>query len=130
MDLTANTYAKAYTPDSKGYFLRDAANAHERLTQVKDAIHQLQQDQASVGAFAKGIDLADRMMTQSTDSLKDALGRLTDGNIPDESTRFARDQILRQAATAMLPKSTSCRNHPPPVRSRVAITGRTRKGAP
>ena len=102
VDLTANTYAKAYTPDSKGYFLRDAANAHERLTQVKDAIHQLQQDQASVGAFAKGIDLADRMMTQSTDSLKDALGRLTDVNIAEESTRFARDQILRQAATAML----------------------------
>ena len=42
------------------------------------------------------------MMTQSTDSLKDALGRLTDVNIAEESTRFARDQILRQAATAML----------------------------
>ena len=80
--------------------LRDAANAHERLTQVKDAIHQLQQDQASVGA-PRGIDLADRMMTQSTDSLKDALGRLTDVNIAEESTRFARDQILR-LATAML----------------------------
>ena len=42
------------------------------------------------------------MMTQSTDSLKDALGRLTDVNIAEESTRFARDQILRQTATAML----------------------------
>ena len=42
------------------------------------------------------------MLTQSTDMLKQTLGRLTDVNIAEESTRFARDQILRQTATAML----------------------------
>ena len=42
------------------------------------------------------------MLTHSTDLLKQTLGRLTDVNIAEESTRFARDQILRQTATAML----------------------------
>ena len=69
---------------------------------MKGAIEQLQQDRATVGAFAKGIDLADRMLAHSTDLLKQTLGRLTDVNIAEESTRFARDQILRQTATAML----------------------------
>ena len=41
---------------------------------MKGAIEQLQQDRATVGAFAKGIDLADRMLTQSTDLLKQTLG--------------------------------------------------------
>ena len=70
---------------------------------MKNAIEQLQQDQASVEAFAKGIDLADRMLTQSTDLLKDALGRLTDVNIAEESTRFApRPNPEADSATAML----------------------------
>ena len=102
IDLAATTYSSTYTPDSKGYFLRGTAQAHARLLQVKGAIEQLQQDRATVGAFAKGIDLADRMLTHSTDLLKQTLGRLTDVNIAEESTRFARDQILRQTATAML----------------------------
>ena len=102
IDLAAATYSSTYTPDSEGYFLRGSAQAHARLLQVKGAIEQLQQDRATVGAFAKGIDLADRMLTQSTDMLKQTLGRLTDVNIAEESTRFARDQILRQTATAML----------------------------
>ncbi|MAN32208.1 MAG: hypothetical protein CMI65_13840 [Pedosphaera sp.] len=102
IDLASTTYSSTYTPDSEGYFLRGSAQAHARLLQVKGAIEQLQQDRATVGAFAKGIDLADRMLTQSTDMLKQTLGRLTDVNIAEESTRFARDQILRQTATAML----------------------------
>ena len=69
---------------------------------MKGAIEQLQHDRATVGAFAKSIDLADRMLTHSTDLLKQTLGSLTDVNIVEESTRFARDQILRQTATAML----------------------------
>ncbi len=102
IDLAATTYSSTYTPDGEGYFLRGTAQAHARLLQVKGAIEQLQQDRATVGAFAKGIDLADRMLTHSTDLLKQTLGRLTDVNIAEESTRFARDQILRQTATAML----------------------------
>jgi len=102
IDLAATTYSSAYTPDGDGYFLRGTAQAHARLLQVKGAIEQLQQDRATVGALAKGIDLADRMLTHSTDLLKQTLGRLTDVNIAEESTRFARDQILRQTATAML----------------------------
>ena len=56
---------------------------------MKGAIEQLQQDRATVGAFAKGID-RDRMLTQSTDMLKQTLGRLTDVNIAEESTRLPR----------------------------------------
>ena len=47
------------------------------------------------------------MLTHSTDLLKQTLERLTDVNIAEESTRFARDQILRQTATAMLAQPTS-----------------------
>lgn len=72
------------------------------LTAVKTAISQLAADRARIGAYQARLDFTADQLTISKENLSAATSRIQDTDVADESTRFARYNILVQSGTAML----------------------------
>jgi flagellin len=97
IDLTNGAYgaAAASTIDT-------TANAVTALTNVKAAIDRLSQDRATVGASQSRLTYTVEQLTVSKENLTAASSRIKDVDVAEESTEFARYNILVQAGTAML----------------------------
>jgi flagellin len=77
------------------------------LTNVKNAINQLATDRATVGANQAALNMYSEQLGVSKDNLSAAASRIKDVNVADESTNFARYNILVQAGTAMLAQANA-----------------------
>jgi flagellin len=77
-------------------------NAQTALTNVKAAILQLSQDRASVGASQSRLNYTADQLSVSQENLTAASSRIKDVDVAQESTEFARYNILVQSGTAML----------------------------
>ena len=77
------------------------------LTNVKAAINQLATDRAVVGANQSALNMYQEQLGVSKDNLSAANSRIKDVNVADESTNFARFNILVQAGTAMLAQANA-----------------------
>ncbi len=97
VDLAAGAYttATASTVDS-------SANAATALTNVKAAIDQLATDRANIGANISRLSSTNDGLAVLKDNLGAANSRIKDPDVAEESTTFARYNILVQAGTAML----------------------------
>jgi flagellin len=97
VDLASASYttATASTVDT-------AANAVTALTNVKAAINQLTTDRANIGANVSRLDSTSEQLGVLKDNLSQANSRIKDVDVAEESTKFARYNILVQAGTAML----------------------------
>lgn len=82
----------------------DAAGA---LTAVQDAIDQLATDRATVGANMTRLQYTTEQLGVLQDNLAAANSRIKDLDIAEESTQFARYNILVQAGTAMLAQANA-----------------------
>jgi flagellin len=82
-------------------------NATTALSKVKDAITQLAKDRATVGANQTALNMYSEQLGVSKDNLIAANSRIKDVNVADESTNFARFNILVQAGTAMLAQANA-----------------------
>ena len=82
-------------------------NATTALGKVKDAITQLAKDRATVGANQSALNMYSEQLGVSKDNLIAANSRIKDVNVADESTNFARFNILVQAGTAMLAQANA-----------------------
>jgi flagellin len=102
IDLTSASYtgATAGTVDT-------SANAVTALTDVKTAITQLTTDRATVGANISRLSYTSEQLGVLKDNLSAANSRIKDVDVADESTKFARYNILVQAGTAMLAQANS-----------------------
>lgn len=67
-----------------------------------DAIQQLASERASLGAVQNRLELASQQLTIQSENLEAAISRIRDVDIADETTQYARYQILVQSGTAML----------------------------
>ena len=83
------------------------ANATTALTNVKAAINQLATDRATVGANQAALNMYQEQLGVSKDNLTAANSRIKDVNVADESTTFAKYNILVQAGTAMLAQANA-----------------------
>jgi len=83
------------------------ANASTALTNVKAAINQLATDRATVGANQAALNMYQEQLGVSKDNLTAANSRIKDVNVADESTTFAKYNILVQAGTAMLAQANA-----------------------
>ena len=72
------------------------------LTTVKAAITQLASDRATIGAYQSRLNLTSEQLVVSKENLSAASSRIQDTDIAEESTQFARYNILVQSGTAML----------------------------
>jgi flagellin len=90
-----------------GSSITTTGNATTALSKVKDAITQLAKDRATVGANQSALNMYSEQLGVSKDNLIAANSRIKDVNVADESTTFARYNILVQAGTAMLAQANA-----------------------
>jgi flagellin len=102
VDLTASAYTTA-TGDS----VDTATNAATALTDVKAAIDQLATDRANIGANISRLNSTSDGLAVLKDNLSAANSRITDVDVAEESTNFAKFNILVQAGTAMLAQANA-----------------------
>jgi flagellin len=97
-----------YTPVTTGAAAVDTtANASSALTSVKAAITQLASDRATIGANVSRLTYTSEQLGVLKDNLSAANSRIKDVDVAEESTQFARYNILVQAGTAMLAQANA-----------------------
>ena len=102
VDLSATSYT-----DVSSASVDTVTNATAALGTVKDAIAQLASDRASVGANISRLTLYSDQLGVLRDNLTSANSRIKDVDVAEESTQFARFNILVQAGTAMLAQANA-----------------------
>jgi flagellin len=113
-DSDGNTYAMtgvnladaAYTTATAST-IDTSANAATALTNVTAAIDQLANDRANIGANVSRLNSTDEGLAVLSDNLSAANSRIKDVDVAEESTNFARFNILVQAGTAMLAQANA-----------------------
>lgn len=84
--------------------ITDAQNA---LTSVRTAITQVSEDRASIGSYQARLSHTSDQLAISRENLMAASSRIKDVDMAEESTIFARQQILVQSGTAMVAQANS-----------------------
>jgi len=102
VNLASTSYTNA-TNDSIG----TASDAASALTNVKSAITTLATDRATVGANISRLSMYSEQLGVLKDNLSAANSRIKDVDVAEESTNFARYNILVQAGTAMLAQANA-----------------------
>jgi flagellin len=78
------------------------AGAQTALTNVRTAINQAATDRATIGAYQSRLNFTSEQITISKENLTAASSRIQDVDVAEESTEYARANILVQSGTAML----------------------------
>ncbi len=104
IDLSSATYT---TVTAGTTTISTSTAAASALTLVKTAISQLASDRATVGASISRLTYTTDQLGVLKDNLTAANSRIKDVDVADESTQFARYNILVQAGTAMLAQANS-----------------------
>jgi flagellin len=97
VNLLAPTYTSALSST-----IATSAGAATALTNVKAAIVRLSSDRATVGAYQSRLNYVSEQLTVSKENLTAASSRIQDVDVAEESTNFAKQNILVQSGTAML----------------------------
>jgi flagellin len=102
VNLGAATYTTATAGD-----VSTTTGAATALTNVKAAITQLATDRATVGANITRLSYTNEQLSILRENLSAANSRIKDVDVAEESTQFARYNILVQAGTAMLAQANA-----------------------
>jgi flagellin len=102
VSLGAATYttATASTIDT-------TANAQTALTNIKAAINQLASDRAAIGSNLESLSYYSDQLGTLKNNLAAANSRIMDVDVAQESTKYAKYNILVQTGTAMLAQANS-----------------------
>jgi len=101
-----NVGAASYT-GATGATIDTAANAATAQGKVKTAIDTLTTDRATVGASQSRLGSTTDQLSVLKTNLSAANSRIKDVDVAEESTNYARYNILVQAGTAMLAQANS-----------------------
>ena len=99
IDLSVSIYSSATATATQ---IGSVTLASAALSSVKDAITQLAADRAKIGAYQSRLNFTAEQLQISKENLTAASSRIQDVDVADESTQYARYNILVQAGTAML----------------------------
>jgi flagellin len=100
INLGAAVYGDATDPAETS--IDTLPNAKVALANVKAAIDQLSADRATIGAFQSRLNFTAEQISISRENLTAASSRIQDVDVAEESTQYARNNILVQSGTAML----------------------------
>jgi flagellin len=117
IDSEGNTFSmtgfdlggSAYT-DATGADISSISGAVDALDDVKAAITQLATDRATIGANIARLNYTSEQLGVLRDNLSAANSRIKDVDVAEESTQFARYNILVQSGTAMLAQANAMPN--------------------
>jgi len=87
--------------------IESSGNANTALTTIKTAIDSLASGRATVGANISVLSSYSSQLGVLKDNLSSANSRIKDVDVAQESTQFARYNILVQAGTAMLAQANT-----------------------
>jgi flagellin len=104
INLATTTFTNA---TGAGISLTTTTAATTALTNVKLAINQLASDRATVGANQAALNMYQEQLGTLKDNMSAANSRIKDIDVAEESTNFAKYNILVQAGTAMLSQANS-----------------------
>ena len=105
-----NLAAGAYTAVTGAVGVDTAAHAVTSLGLVKAGIDALAADRADVGANISRLTTTGEQLSVLKDNLSAASSRIKDVDIAEESTNYAKANILVQSGTAMLAQANSLPN--------------------
>lgn len=77
-------------------------NAQAAVTTINAAITRLSEDRALIGSYQTRLSFTQEQLTISKENLTAASSRIKDVDMAEESTEYARENILVQSGTAML----------------------------
>ncbi|MGC8829270.1 MAG: flagellin [Verrucomicrobiia bacterium] len=97
IDLTTTTYT-----DATGADISTLTSAKDALVKVKKAIDQLTTDRAVLGSSQSRLFATADQLSVLRQNLEAASSRIRDVDVAQESTEFAKENILVQSGTAML----------------------------
>jgi flagellin len=97
ISITAGAYTTAI-----GSNVGSIATAQTALTNVIAAITQVATDRATIGAAQSRLNFTAEQITISRENLTAAASRIKDVDVAQETTEYARANILVQSGTAML----------------------------
>jgi flagellin len=97
IDLTAGAYAQVTSSN-----IATTAAAATAMAAVQAAITQLATDRATIGSYETRLNFASDQLSVGEQNLTAASSQIEDVNVADESTEYARDNVLLQSTTAML----------------------------
>ena len=100
MNNTSYTNATAASIDT-------TANANTALGLIKTAISQLATDRANIGSNIESLGYYNDQLAALKNNLAAANSRITDVDVAQESTTYAKYNILVQSGTAMLAQANS-----------------------
>jgi flagellin len=102
IDLSNTTYTTATTDN-----ISSISGAQQALTDVKGAISQLASDRANIGSNQESLTYYSSQLASLKNNLSAANSRITDVDVAQESTSYAKYNILVQSGTAMLAQANS-----------------------
>jgi len=102
VQLTANVYAGLATQD-----ISTTAGAVTALTKVTAAITQLASDRANIGANEETLTNYSNQLSTLNNNLSAANSQIMDVDVAQESTNYAKQNILVQTGTAMLAQANA-----------------------
>jgi len=102
-----NLGASTYTSVTSSSTVSTTTAAASALTAVKNAITQLATDRATLGASRARLNYTNEQLTVLRDNLVASASRIKDVDVAEESSQFARYNILVQAGTAMLAQANA-----------------------
>ena len=98
IDFTGNVnYSSVMTSN-----IGTTAAATAALALVKAAINQLATDRATIGSYQSRLNFTSDQLTVTSENLTAASSVIKDVDVAEESTEYARTNILVQSGTAML----------------------------
>lgn len=97
INLATTTYTNA-----TGSAVTTTTAAVTALNNVRVAIAQLSSDRSSIGAYQSRLNYTSEQLTISKENLMAASSRIKDVDVAEESTEYAKQNILVQSGTAML----------------------------
>ena len=103
INLSSNTSYTNATADD----ITTIAGATKALTDVKKAISQLASDRANIGSNEETLSYYSDQLASLKNNLSAANSRITDVDVAQESTNYAKYNILVQSGTAMLAQANS-----------------------
>jgi flagellin len=103
IDLTSGSYTGA----TNSMDISTTGGANTALTNVKTAITQLTRDRATAGASLARLNYTNDQLGVLKTNLSSANSRLKDVDVAEESTQYAKYNILVQSGTAMLAQANS-----------------------
>jgi flagellin len=113
-DSEGNTFAMggidlettAYTDATSGT-IGTVVDATATLVKIKAAITQLSNDRATLGAYQTRLNYTSEQLSVSRENMSAANSRIRDVDVAEESTEYAKENILVQSGTAMLAQANA-----------------------